>query len=138
MTHYAHILTLEQLEILTHLGFYDEERGKRQRVAISLRIYFPKAPACAQDDYAKFMDYGALANHLIAWVTQGEFRLIEYMGMQAFQCVRAYLDTHHCADARLWLKLTKCDAPVPNLNGGASFIHSDLPAGATTIFTSLL
>lgn len=138
MTHYAHILTLERLEIMTHLGFYDEERGKRQRVEICLRLYFPKAPACAEDDFAQFMDYGALAKHLTEWVQADEFRLIEFMGQQAFYRVRAYLDAHGCEAAKLWLKLTKCDTPVPNLRGSASFIHSDLPVGSTTAYAPVL
>ncbi len=134
MTHYAHILTLEHLEMLSHVGFYDEERGKRQRIAISLRLYFPKAPDCCEDDHAKFLDYGALAKFLTEWCEAGEFRLIEFMGMQAFRSVRGYLDAHGCADVPLWLKLTKCTTPVPNLKAGASFIHTDLPPGATTAY----
>ncbi len=138
MTHYAHILTIEHLEMQCHVGFYDEERGKCQKIAVSLRLYFPEAPICCEDDHAKFLDYGMLAEHLTEWAQAGEFRLIEYMGMQAFRRMRAYLDAHGCANVMLWLKLTKCDTPVKNLRDGASFIHADLPPGSTTAYAPVL
>ncbi len=138
MTHYAHILTIDQLEIMTHLGFYDEERNVRQKTALSLRLYFPEAPPCARDDYATFMDYGALCNAIHAHASAGEYRLLEFMGMTLFDFTRSYLDQHHGEKMRIWMKLTKCNPPVPHLVQGASFIHSDIPAGATTAFTPVL
>lgn len=138
MTHYAHILTLDHLELMAHVGFYDEERGKRQRIALALRLYFPEAPACCEDDHAKFLDYGALANHLTAWGEAGEFRLIEYMGKQAYHEVRRYLDQRDCASVHVSLRLTKCTTPLPNLKNGASFLYSDLPAGSTVAYAQSL
>ena len=138
MAHYAHILTVERLQLDAHLGFYDSERAKRQRVEISLRLYFPETPDCAVDDHAKFLDYGTLSDALTAWGEAGEFRLVEFMGMSAFRFLRAYLDERGHTGLRLWLKLHKVTTPLPNLAGGAHFIHSDLPPGSTTAFTPVL
>ncbi len=138
MAHYAHILTIDRLAFDVHLGFYDNERAKRQRVEISLRLYFPEAPPCTADDHAKFLDYGTLSDALAAWAEAGEFRLVEYMGAAAFRFVRDYLDGRGHPDIRLWLQLRKVTTPLPKLMGGASFIHSDLPVDATTAFTPVL
>ena len=135
--HFAHILSINRLRLMVHLGFYEAERVKLQPVEISLRIYFPETPACALDDHAKFLDYGALCAAVEQWATSQKFRLVEYMGMQCFNMVRQYVDAHDCSQVRLWLQLTKCEAPVPNLQGGTSFIHSDLPVGSTSSMPGL-
>lgn len=137
MTHYAHILTLEQLDLMAHVGFYDEERGKRQHIQLSFRIYFESAPACCSDDFAAFLDYGKFCDHITRWSEAGEFRLIEYMGMQAYHEMRRYLDAEGYAGARLWVKLVKMQPPIPNLKGGSSFVYCDLPVGATTVFSPI-
>jgi dihydroneopterin aldolase len=137
MAHYAHILTLKRLGVSAHLGFYDEERGVRQPVEISLRLYFPEPPACVEDDHADFLHYGELAEAITRWAEAGDFRLIEFMGMAAFRFVRAYLDERGHKDVKLWAELTKCKPPV-NLLGGSSYLHSDLPPDATTAYAVVL
>lgn len=138
MAHYAHILTLNRLRVQAHLGFYDTERGVRQDVDISLRLYFPEAPAAANDDHAEFLDYGKLAEAIRGWAESGEFRLVEFMGVEAFRQVREYLDMRGYDSVKLWLELTKVIPPVPGLQGGSSFIHSDLPKDATTAWSPTL
>ena len=135
--HFAHILTVNRLRLMVHLGFYEEERVKLQPVEISVRIYFPEAPACALDDHAKFLDYGALCAAITAWATSQQFRLVEYMGMQCFTTIREYMDSRGYGHLKLWVQLTKCEPPVPNLQGGASFIHSDVPVGSTSFMPAL-
>lgn len=134
---YASILTVNRLRLMVHLGFYERERSVPQPIEISMRLYFPETPACAKDDHAKFLDYASLSASISEWATSQQFRLVEYMGMQAFNHVRAYLDAHHYENVKLWLQLVKCEAPVPNLQGGTSFIHSDVPIAATSFMPAL-
>ncbi len=56
MAHYPHIFSINRLHLAVHLGYYDAERKKPQPVEVTLRLYFPEAPACARDDFAKFID----------------------------------------------------------------------------------
>ena len=135
--HYAHILTVNRLRLMVHLGFYEEERVQLQPIEISLRMYFPQSPACSRDDHAKFLDYGKLCAAIAEWSISQQFRLLEYMGQEAFDFVRAYIDEHGYHEIKLWLSLTKCEPPVPNLQGGTSFIHSDVPIGSTSFMPAL-
>lgn len=133
MTHYAHVLVANRLQLAVHLGFYTGERAKPQPVEVSFRMYFPTAPAQTMNDEATFIDYGMLCKSIQEFVATREFKLVEFMGMEIFRHLRGVIDAHEGRDIRLWLKLNKIAAPVPGLTGGASFIHSDLPAGATWI-----
>ena len=133
MPHYAHILSVSRLQVDAFIGFYEPELQKPQPVEISYRLYFEQAIDSNSDDNAHFFDYGELSDTLRDCATNGRFNLIEYMSMELFRCLRAHLDNHGGKDVKLWLQLNKIEAPVPGLKGGASFIHSDLPAGATFI-----
>ena len=138
MPHYAHVLTLNRLEIQTHIGFYEAERNQKQPIEVSFRLYFPDAIACNTDDTAAFFNYATLAEVLQTCADSQKFNLIEYMAMELFRHLRKYLDENNGTDARLWLQLNKIKAPVTGLLGGASFVHSDLPADATYIPSVLL
>ena len=133
MTHYAHVLTLNRLEMQAHIGFYEEERNKKQPIEVSFRLYFPSAIACNTDDHAPFFDYAKLAKAMQEFVDSQKFNLIEFMAMELFQHLRKHIDEMSGTDVKLWLHLNKIKAPVEGLKDGASFIHSDLPPGATYI-----
>jgi FolB domain-containing protein len=138
MAHFSHILTVNRLHVRPHLGFYESERAVRQDVELSFRIYFEEAPACCGDDHAEFLDYGSLCDAVTAWAEAGNFRLVEFMGMETFRFVRRYIDEKGHPELKLWVQLKKMKPPIANLLGGADFIHTDLPPGSTTAFTATL
>jgi dihydroneopterin aldolase len=131
MTHYAHMVSVNRLQVHAHLGFYTGERAKMQPIELCFRLYFPKAPPHTTDDEANFIDYGQLCKVLTDHIASRDFKLIEFMGSELFRMLRADLDARGAGDVKLWLRLNKIAAPVPGLIGGASFTHCDLPAGAT-------
>lgn len=133
MTHYAHILTVDRLQLAANLGFYTGERAKAQPIEVSFRLYFPTMPAYGSDDEAEFLDYGVVCKWLSDFVTDREFKLLEFLAMELFRQVRKGLDVGGHKDVKLWLRMNKVAAPVPGLTGGASYIHCDLPAGATVV-----
>lgn len=133
MPHYAHVLSLNRLELDAYIGFYEEERNKLQPVEISFRLYFPGELACNRDDEAPFFNYAMLADAMREFVQSQKFNLIEYMTMALFRFLRGRVNEMGGTEAKLWLQLNKIKAPVPGLKDGASFFHSDLPADATFI-----
>lgn len=133
MVHYAHIVSVNRLQVHAHLGFYTGERAKPQPVEISFRLYYPEAPAQTKDDEAEFIDYGQLSKGLNEYVQSRSFKLVEFMGAELFRTLRADLDARGASHVRLWLKLNKIAAPVPGLIGGASYIECDLLPGATMV-----
>jgi len=133
MAHYAAQFSIHRLALDAHLGVYDAERASPQPVAISLRLYFSKAPICAGDDHGAFIDYAALCDAITHAVETREFRLIEFMAQECFGIARAFVDKRGATDVALWLKLTKLAPDVKHLQQGASFTLSDLPADATVV-----
>ncbi len=131
MPHYAHMVSVNRLQVHAHLGFYTGERAKLQPIEICFRLYFPKEPACSVNDEADFIDYGALCKVLTDLIAARDFKLIEFMGAELFRTLRANLDARGGVEIKLWLRLNKIAAPVPGLTGGASFTTCDLPAGST-------
>jgi dihydroneopterin aldolase len=131
MPHYAHMVSVNRLQVHAHLGFYTGERAKLQPIEICFRLYFPTEPVCSREDEGDFIDYGSLCKVLTDFIATRDFKLIEFMGAELFRQLRADLDARGGADIKLWLRLNKIAAPVPGLTGGASFTHCDLPPGAT-------
>lgn len=131
MTHYAHMVSVNRLQVHAHLGFYTGERAKLQPIEVSFRLYYPEAPAHTADDEADFIDYGQLAKGLTDLIASRSFKLVEFMGAELFRHLRADLDARGATHIRLWLKLNKVAAPLPGLIGGASYFECDLPPGAT-------
>lgn len=133
MAYYAYVLTVNRLELDAYVGFYEQERNALQPIEVSFRLYFENPPAGALDEDEAFFDYGVLSDALRAFVQDKKFRLIERMTVEMFAHLRGVVDQMGGADGKLWVQLNKIKAPVPRLLGGASFIHSDLPADATFI-----
>lgn len=132
-THYAYMVQVNRLQIGVNLGFYTAERAKPQPVEISFRLYFPEIPPYGIDDHADFLDYAVVCKAVEDFVTAKPFKLIEFMGMEVHRHLRAFLDARGLSHIKVWVQLNKIAAPVPGLTGGASFVHSDLPAGATYV-----
>lgn len=134
MAHYGSSFIIERLALDASIGLYAEERANAQPVAISVRLYFPELPnAAGNDDEEVFINYAGLSNRLTDTVKRQHFQLIEYMGYELFKQAREYVNVHGGESIALWLKLTKCAPAVEYLENGASFVMSDLPAGATVV-----
>lgn len=128
MTHYAHMYTINRLRFGVRLGCLPPERKEPQPIEVYLRLYFPKAPVCLSNDDAGFIDYDILARQ-VRDAASKEYKLVEFLAGEIFRKLRLFIDQQD-PDVRLWLKVTKCHPPVPQLEDGVSFILSDLPADA--------
>lgn len=133
MAHYPYCFAIGRLQLAVHMGWEVPERRKPQPVDVDIRLYFPSEPACMTNDNGPFIDYDGLCNGIHTIAASQEFRLIEYMANVVFKHVRDYVDATGNAEVRIWLSLTKAAPPVPHLMGGAAFVLSDLPYGATIV-----
>ncbi len=134
MAHYPYCFAINRLQLAVHMGWEAPERRKPQPVDVDIRLFFPTAPDCVDNDNGSFIDYDGLCNGIHKLVETAEFRLIEYMASHLLKHVRAYVDATGNKEVRIWLSLTKAAPPVPHLMGGAGFVTSDLPADATCVF----
>jgi FolB domain-containing protein len=133
MTQYHYCFSINRLRLAVRLGCEAPERKNPQPVEAEARVYFPTKPTCVTDDNGKFIDYAGLCSCISEVAEHAEFKLLEYLAGESFKALRRYLDDEGEKDAKLWLKLTKCAAPVAYLEGGASFVLTDLPAGASVV-----
>ncbi len=131
MAHYAHMISVNRLNVAAHIGFYAGERAQPQNVEICFRLYFAQAPAAATDDEGAFIDYGTLCAVVTDYNASREFNLVEFMSAELHRHLRGYLDAHEASHVRLWLRVNKIQAPVVGLQGGASFTVCDLGPGDT-------
>ena len=127
---FSSVFVIERLELMAHLGIYDDERAGLQPIAFDVRLYFPTPPGWTFDDNAQFFDYQQITDRLRDLVKGKPYRLIEFLANEAFNIVRAHLDEIGSGDIKIWLKLTKLEPPIPELKGGSSYITSDLPLDA--------
>lgn len=130
---YSSMFTVEDIAMMAHLGYYDTERAKRQPISATFRFYFPQLPSCFNDDFGSFVDYQKIIEILDVMVRDNEYRLIEFLTQEIYKVIRGYLDAHNAADAKVWVSLTKLKPDVPLMQGGATFVYTDLPHGATIV-----
>ncbi len=68
---------LNDLKIDTIIGIYDWERQTQQTLSFDLEMDWDIKPAAESDDINKTLDYGAVAQRIVAFVKASEYMLIE-------------------------------------------------------------
>lgn len=68
---------LNDLKIDTIIGIYDWERQTQQTLSFDLEMDWDIRPAAASEDIRKTLDYGAIAQRIVAFVKNSEYLLIE-------------------------------------------------------------
>ncbi len=68
---------LNDLKIDTIIGIYDWERQTQQTLSFDLEMDWDIKPAAESDDINKTLDYGAVAQRIVAFVKASEYLLIE-------------------------------------------------------------
>ncbi|AFJ03156.1 Dihydroneopterin aldolase [Methylophaga frappieri] len=93
---------LNDLKIDTIIGVYDWERHTRQTLRFDFIFDWDIRPAAQQDDLQHTLDYGLVAEKVVAFVENSEFQLIETLAEQVAQLL-----LNHFPITRLQLTLTK-------------------------------
>lgn len=68
---------LNDLKIDTIIGIYDWERQTQQTLSFDLEMDWDIKPAAKTDDINQTLDYGAVAQRIVAFVKASEYLLIE-------------------------------------------------------------
>lgn len=87
------------LEVETVIGVYDWERGIRQRLVLDLEMAWDISAAAAQDDLRLTLDYAAVSQRLIEYVSSTSFELIETLAERVADVVLGEFQVP-------WLRLT--------------------------------
>lgn len=68
---------LNDLKIDTIIGIYDWERQTQQTLTFDLEMDWDIQPAAATEDISQTLDYGAIAQKIVAFVKASQYQLIE-------------------------------------------------------------
>ncbi|OOZ39691.1 dihydroneopterin aldolase [Solemya pervernicosa gill symbiont] len=79
---------LRDLRIDTVIGIYDWERRIKQTVSFDIEMGADIRRAAASDDIKDTLDYKSVAKHLIQFVGESEFNLVETLAERVSEIVR--------------------------------------------------
>ena len=65
------------LEVQAVIGAYDWERTIRQRLVLDLEMDWDIRPAAAEDDLTLALDYAAVSQRVLDYVSASSFELVE-------------------------------------------------------------
>lgn len=117
-----HALYLQDLVLAVHLGCEPPERMEAQEVRVSLSLRWPETPkAVLSDQLEDTVCYARLSQAIQALVEGREFRLIEKLGGDIYNCVRAQIPS----STSLKVRVHKVRPPIRALQGGAVYECGD-------------
>lgn len=98
------------------IGVYDWERDIRQSLVLDLEMAWDIRAAAAADDLSRTLDYAAVSQRVMAFVSGSRFELVEALAEGVAQLIRSEFGVP-------WLRLvlTKPGA-VPAASGGVGVI----------------
>lgn len=123
------VLSIERLRLMVRLGEWEPERAEPQPIELTVHFYFHDLPSACQDDDGEFICYDKVATRLSQLVASKEFRLIEFLCMQAHGVIReeivSALGEAAAAKVGVRIRLHKVQVPIPEMVGGAAFEFRD-------------
>ena len=81
------IIFITDLQIKTIIGIYDWERNVRQAISIDLEMATDIRKAAATDAIEDTLNYKAVAKHLIQYVEESSFQLVETLAERIAEIV---------------------------------------------------
>ncbi|OQW53033.1 MAG: hypothetical protein A4S09_08000 [Proteobacteria bacterium SG_bin7] len=116
-------LRLNRFELNILLGWPQKERAKPQTIYLDIELKGSSLfKACKTDALEDTVCYDILAVAIKSYVSGKEFKLIEHLTWELFAFVKQRIPKK----MKLKLMITKPEAPVEGLLGGASFELEDL------------
>jgi dihydroneopterin aldolase len=93
------IIFLRGLEIETIIGIYEWERNTRQTIILDLELGTDILKAAASEQIEDTLDYGAVSERIVNFVTASSFLLVETLAEKITQILREEFNVP-------WVRLT--------------------------------
>ncbi len=94
-------IIIKHLEVFFRVGVPDEERAQAQRLLLTVEMEHGFAKAATTDDLRETVDYYAVAQRLLEFGENREWRLIEKLACDAAQMI---LEEFRCAKVTVAVK----------------------------------
>ena len=124
----AHALRIEDLSLQVKLGCLPEERAQTQEVRFTVIFRFAHAPrGAATDEITDTICYAEISEVLRTLCASDEFKLIERLGIEAYNKLREFLNAARGdhKQTKLALSVHKVKPPVVGLLGGSHYECGD-------------
>ncbi len=119
---YNSVISLNDLLIKANLGVTKEERDQLQDIKISFKLLFEKLPkACQTDKLSDTICYHKISNIAYEHCQTNKVHTLEYLCYELYKKVRNEIENN----AKIWIKVEKCNPPIEGLVGSTSFEYSD-------------
>ncbi|HEX2055010.1 MAG TPA: dihydroneopterin aldolase, partial [Nitrospiraceae bacterium] len=105
-------IVIERLECDGYCGVTREERERPQKLAVDVELDVPIGRAAHTDTLANTVDYGAVADKIVALVAHERCHLLETL---ADKILAMLFTTFAVERARIWLR--KLNAPLSAITG---------------------
>ena len=106
------MIHVTNLRLWAHVGVLEHERRAGQWFRIDLRLWLDVAHAARRDDLAESLDYSKAIQALQTLSRETRCLTIERFSELMLDCLEMLYGPYP-----VWLKLTKCAAPVPGFSG---------------------
>ena len=106
------VIHVANLRLWAHVGVLEHERRDGQWFRVDLRLWVDVAPAAQTDDLAASLDYSKAIQALQVLSRETRCLTIERFSEAMLDCLEALYGPYP-----IWLKLTKCAAPVSGFSG---------------------
>ena len=103
---------VRELCLWAHVGVLEHERRDGQWFSLDLSVQLDLKGAAVADDLSQSLDYSVAIQALQALSQQIRCLTIEHFSEQMLDRLEALY-----GPIPMWLRLTKCAAPVPGFNG---------------------
>ena len=103
---------VRELCLWAHVGVLEHERRDGQWFSLDLSVQLDLKGAAVADDLSRSFDYSVAIQALQALSQQVRCLTIEHFSEQMLDRLEALY-----GPMPMWLRLTKCAAPVPGFNG---------------------
>ena len=106
------VIHVSNLRLWAHVGVLEHERRDGQWFSVDLRIWLDVSAAASEDALAESLDYSQAITALQRLSRSTSCLTIERFSELMLDCIERLYGPYP-----IWLKLTKCAAPVPGFTG---------------------
>ena len=106
------VIHVSDLRLWAHVGVLEHERRDGQWFRVDLRLWLDVSQAAKTDDLSASLDYSKAIQALQGLARDTCCLTIEHFSALMLDCLETLYGPYP-----VWLKLTKCAAPVPGFSG---------------------
>jgi len=108
------ILQIHDLTLDAILGFYPEERQKKQKIIINISFEVNEPKSLEYDDVSYTVNYAELAEEIYEKVSKSEFNLLESLARFVMDIIMKRPQVQAAE-----IEIRKPDAPLPHTRGSS-------------------